>query len=70
MKQSFADVFDEKYGRSKNFEKRKVSKITRNSREIYDDVQKRKKKNWKKNWKVREGRKKEGNREKGREEIG
>lgn len=44
MKQSFADVFDEKYGRSKNFEKRKVSKITRNSREIYDDVQKKKKK--------------------------
>lgn len=29
MKQSFADVSDEKYGRSKNLEKRKVSKITR-----------------------------------------
>lgn len=29
MKQSFADVSDEKYGRSKNLEKRKVWKITR-----------------------------------------
>lgn len=29
MKQSFADVSDEKYGRSKNLGKRKVWKITR-----------------------------------------